>query len=71
MQRYLILIEPTDTGYSAYSPDIPGCVASAPSLAEVEKVMRDAISLHLEGLRESGQPVPPPHTSASYVEIAA
>ena len=69
MQRYLILIEPTDTGYSAYSPDIPGCVASAPSLADVEKVMRDAIGLHLEGLRESGQPVPPPHTSASYVEI--
>ena len=71
MQRYLILIEPTDTGYSAYSPDIPGCVASAPSLADVEKVMRDAIGLHLEGLRESGQPVPVPHTSASYVEIAA
>ena len=71
MQRYLILFEPTDTGYSAYLPDIPGCVASAPSLADVEKVMRDAIGLHLEGLRESGQPVSEPHTSASYVEIAA
>lgn len=71
MQRYLILIEPTDTGYSAYSPDVPGCVATAPSLAEIEKVMSDAIGLHIEGLRNSGQPVPPPHTSASYVEVAA
>ncbi|MDQ2665837.1 MAG: type II toxin-antitoxin system HicB family antitoxin [Gemmatimonadota bacterium] len=71
MQRYLILIEPTDTGYSAYSPDVPGCVATAASRSEIEKVMSDAIGFHLEGLRESGQPVPPPHTSASYVEVAA
>ena len=71
MQRYLILIEPTDTGYSAYSPDVPGCVATAPSRSEIEKVMSDAIGFHLEGLRACGQPVPPPHTSASYVEVAA
>lgn len=71
MQRYLILIEPTDTGYSAYSPDVPGCVATAPSRSEIEQVMSDAIGFHLEGLRATGQPVPPPHTSASYVEVAA
>ena len=71
MQRYLILIEPTETGYSAYSPDVPGCVATAPSRDEIEEVMRVAIAFHLEGLRANGQPVPPPNTSALYVEVAA
>ena len=71
MQRYLILVEPTDTGYSAYSPDVSGCVATAPCREEMEQVMSDAIGFHLEGLRASGQPVPPPHTTASYVEVAA
>ena len=71
MQRYVILIEPTATGYSAYSPDVPGCVAAAPTREELENVMREAVEFHLEGLRASGQPVPPPRTSASYVEVAA
>ena len=71
MQRYPILIEPTETGYSAYSPDVPGCIATASSRDELEQVMRDAIVFHLEGLRASGQPVPPPSTSASYVDVAA
>ena len=48
------LIEPTETGYSAYSPDVPGCVATAPSRDEIEEVMRDAIVFHLEGLRANG-----------------
>lgn len=69
--RYLIVIEPTATGFSAYSPDLPGCVATGASRADVERNMRDAVELHLEGLRASGQPVPPPSTSASYVEVAA
>ena len=71
MQRYLILIEPTYTGFSAYSPDVPGCVATAQSRSEIEQVMRDAIEFHLEGLRASGQPLPTPSTSAFYVEVAA
>lgn len=71
MQRYLILIEPTSTGYSAYSPDLPGCVATAQTRGDVEQVMRDAIEFHLEGLRAGGQPIPPPSTSASWVEVAA
>jgi predicted RNase H-like HicB family nuclease len=69
--RYLIVIEPTATGFSVYSPDLPGCVATGASRADVERNMRDAVELHLEGLRASGQPVPPPSTSASYVEVAA
>ena len=71
MRRYLILIEPTTSGFSAYSPDLPGCVATGPTRAEVEQSMRGAVELHLEGLREIGEPVPPPSTSAAYVEVAA
>ena len=71
MQRYLIVIESTDTGFSAYSPDIPGCVATGSSREEVERNMHDALEFQLDGLREEGQPLPPPRTSAAYVEIAA
>ena len=71
MQRYLIVIEPTATGFSAYSPDVPGCVSTGRTPEEVEVNMREAIALHLDGLREDGKPLPPPHTIASYVEVAA
>ena len=71
MHRYLILIEPTDTGYSAYSPDLSGCIATGRTTSEVEANMRDAIASHLEGLRADGQPVPALHTTAVYVEVAA
>ena len=71
MQRYLIVIEPTGTGFSAYSPDLPGCVSTGATRADVEANMREAVALHLEGLREDGEPVPPPHTYATYVEVAA
>ena len=71
MQRYLIVIEPTPTGFSAYSPDLAGCVATGASQADVEGVMRDAIEFHLAGLRTDGQPIPPGGTFATYVEVAA
>lgn len=71
MHRYLIIIEPTETGYSAYSPDVPGCVAAAESQLEVEALMREAIELHLESLRDEGLPVPAASSSAAYVEVAA
>lgn len=71
MQRYLIVLEPTATGFSAYSPDLGGCAATGATRAEVEANMREAISLHLEGLREDGEPVPPGQTIATYVEVAA
>ncbi len=51
---YLIVIEKTETGYSAYSPDIPGCVSTGKSREEVEKSMQEAIEFHLDGLREEG-----------------
>ena len=71
MQRYLIVIEPTPTGFSAYSPDLAGCVATGASRADVEGVMREAIEFHLAGLRTEGQPIPPGGTFATYVEVAA
>jgi len=71
MHRFLILIEPTDTGFSAYSPDLPGCVATGRTTAEAEKNMREAIAFHVDGLRADGQPVPESHTTAVYVEVAA
>ena len=71
MTRYLILIEPTATGFSAYSPDLPGCVSTGRSAEEVEANMREAISGHFEELREAGFPIPKPSTSGRYVEVAA
>ena len=69
--KYLIVIAPTRTGFSAYSPDLPGCVSTGATREEVERNMQEAIELHLEGLREEGYPVPGPSTSSSYVEISA
>ena len=71
MTRSVILIEPTATGYSAYLPDVPGCVAAADAREEVERLMREAVEFHLEGLRAGGEPVPPAHSYATYVEVAA
>lgn len=69
--KYLVVIEKTGTGFSAYSPDLPGCVSTGATQEEVELNMQEAIELHLEGLREEGYPVPEPSTSSAYVEIVA
>ena len=71
MKKYLIVIEETVTGFSAYSPDLPGCVATGATQAEVEKNMREAISFHLDGLREDGEAGPEPRTYSTYVELPA
>ena len=71
MSRYLIIIEETATGYSAYSPDLPGCVATGATRAEVESEMHDAIEFHIEGLRLADEPVPMPRSQVSYCEVAA
>jgi predicted RNase H-like HicB family nuclease len=67
--KYLIVIEPTKTGYSAYSPDLPGCVSTGKTREECEANMREAIEFHVDGLREAGEAVPKPSTSATFVEI--
>ena len=69
MNRYLIIIEPTSTGFSAYSPDLPGCVSTGTSREEVQQNMREAIEFHLDGLREDGQPIPSPSVEAAFCEV--
>jgi predicted RNase H-like HicB family nuclease len=69
--KYLIVIEPSETGYSAFSPDLDGCVAAGPTLEEVEKRMHEAIEFHIEGLRSEDLEVPEPKTRATYVTVAA
>jgi len=71
MKKYLIVIEKAGSGFSAYSPDLPGSVSTGRSQEEVEKNMREAIALHLDGLREDGQPVPEPQSYSAYVELPA
>jgi predicted RNase H-like HicB family nuclease len=71
MSRYLIVIEETPTGFSAFSPDLPGCVATGPTRAKVEREMKDAIEFHLEGLRRAGEDIPQPKSQAAYCEVAA
>jgi predicted RNase H-like HicB family nuclease len=71
MNRYLIILEETGTGYSAYSPDLPGCVATGSTRQETEREIRDAIEFHIEGLRLVGDAVPAPHSVAAYCEVAA
>jgi predicted RNase H-like HicB family nuclease len=71
MKRYLIVIEETGAGYSAYSPDLPGCVSTGRTREEVESNMREAIEFHVEGMRLEGLEVPSPHTHSAYVEVPA
>src|SRR3972149_1203486 len=71
MGKYLIVIEETEAGFSAYSPDLPGCVSTGGIRDEVERNMREAIEFHLDGLQQDGQPSPKRSTSAAYVEVAA
>ena len=68
--RYAMIIETGERNYSAYLPDLPGCVATGKSVEEVRKRMREAIELHLAGMREDGLPIPQPTTLADYVEAA-
>ena len=69
--KYLIVIEKSETGYSAYSPDLPGCVSTGNTTEETEKNMREAIAFHIDGLKEEGYEIPKPTSRSSYVEIAA
>jgi predicted RNase H-like HicB family nuclease len=71
MNRYLIVIEPTESGFPAYSPDLPGCIVAGGTRSEVEREMRDAIEFHLEGLRLEGQEVPQPRSEDAYCDVAA
>ena len=68
--RYAVVIEKAESNYSAYVPDLPGCVATGATLEEVEGEIREAIAFHVEGLREDGLPVPDGLSQVEYVEVA-
>ncbi len=69
--RYAVVIEKTAKNFSAYVPDLPGCVATGATLEETEQLIREAIEFHLSGLRDDGAPIPQPSSQVDYVDVAA
>lgn len=67
--KYLVVVETTDTGFSAYSPDVPGCIATGETREDVEATMQEALAFHLNGLREDGLPIPEPSAESVFVEL--
>ena len=69
MKRYAVVIERAPGNYSAYVPDLPGCIATGTTIEEVEREIREAIEFHIEGLRDAGEPVPEPTSKLTYVRV--
>jgi len=69
--RYAIVIEKAESNYSAYVPDLPGCIATGANIQQVEAEIRAAIEFHIDGLREDGSLIPLPSSQVEYIEIAA
>ena len=69
--RYAVVIEKAEKNYSAYVPDLPGCVATGATLEQAEAEIREAIEFHIEGMREDGLPIPEPASKVEYVDVAA
>jgi predicted RNase H-like HicB family nuclease len=70
MKKYAIVVEQAERNYAAYVPDLPGCVATGATVEEVEELLREAIEVHIAGLREDGLPVPAPSSVVNYLEVA-
>ena len=69
--KYAVVIERADSNYSAYVPDLPGCVATGATIKDAENEIREAIRFHIEGMKEDGLPVPAPSSAVEYIEVAA
>jgi predicted RNase H-like HicB family nuclease len=69
--RYAVVIEMAQGNYSAYVPDLPGCIATGETVAEVQQLIREAIELHIAGMREDGLSIPPPSSQVEYIQVAA
>ena len=67
--RYAVVIEKADANYSAYVPDLPGCIATADTVEEVQTFLREAVEQHLAGMREDGIAIPPPSSRVDYIEV--
>ncbi len=70
MTKYAVIYEPTSTGYSAYAPDLPGCIATGRTLTQTRNRMHEAIEGHLKSMREDGDPIPEPSHVADMLEVA-
>ncbi len=70
MSRYAIVVERGPSSFGAYVPDLPGCVAAAESEDEVRQLIREAIVIHIQGMVEDGEPVPPPASTVEYAEVS-
>lgn len=68
--KFAVVFEKTQSNYSAYVPDLPGCIATGITISEAENRIREAIELHLQGMREDGEPIPEPSSTVDYVEVA-
>jgi predicted RNase H-like HicB family nuclease len=71
MKKYAIVVERAGRNFAAYVPDLPGCVATGESVEEVERLLREAIELHVAGMREDGLSVPEPSSVVDYLEVSA
>jgi predicted RNase H-like HicB family nuclease len=71
MKRFAIVIEKAVSNYAAYVPDLPGCIATGPTVEETERLLREAIALHVEGMRDDGLPIPDPSSLVEYIEVKA
>ena len=69
--KYMVVIERSKTGYGAYAPDLPGCVAAAETREETLRLIKEAIEFHIEGLREAGEPIPEPASVSEVMEVNA
>ncbi|MEX2488022.1 MAG: type II toxin-antitoxin system HicB family antitoxin [Pseudomonadales bacterium] len=69
--KYAVVIEKAEESYGAYVPDLPRCIAAGETVDEVKKLIQEAIEFHIEGLKESGEPVPEPASSVEFIEVAA
>lgn len=69
MSEYLVVIEKSETNYAAFSPDLPGCIATGATKQEAIERMRQAIALHIQGLEEDGLPIPESSSSAEYLSV--
>jgi predicted RNase H-like HicB family nuclease len=69
--RFAVVIETGETGFGAYVPDLPGCVAAGTTREEVMRLIQEAIAFHIEGLKDSGEPIPEPASTVEFVDVAA
>ena len=67
--QYAVIIEKSDTGFGAFVPDLPGCVAVGETEDEVRQLIREAVEFHLDGIREDGEPIPPPTARVEYIDV--